>query len=751
MSPRKTRFRLTAVAIAAAMACCVSAHAQQGEPIAAPAPAPASAAATPARAQATQPVTAADDKVQKVEVRGTAASYDPRRDDTASRIVVGHEEIVRYGDTSVVDVLKRVPGVTVSGAAGRNGAEIRMRGLGAGYTQVLVNGERAPAGFSLDSLAPDAIERIEVLRAASAEFSTQSIAGTINIVLKKAIAKAQREVKLGVGGGQHFLNPTANLQLSDKAGQLSYSLSLNAAYRKFEQESPTVEEGFDALGRQNLLRNSVSHERGQFSSINLGPRLNWTLENGDTVTSQTFVNVNRFSLSAQGEASTPIGLAPQYSKVKLAVSNQNTFYRQDLNWVHKVDSGAKWDVKLGGVVGDLGNELRRFGYNGAGAMILDSAIHSKGSDRGVTSTGKFSTPVFEGHALSMGWDGGISKRNDARVEEDQPLDGATPDNSDEHYDARVTRLAVYGQDEWSLTPRWSVYLGARWEGIRTRTAGNSFATVDSNTSVLSPLFQTLYKLPGAKSDQLRLAVTRTYKAPDAQSLIPRRFPSLNNSSTDPDYLGNQNLKPELALGVDASYEHYWGEGALLSASASMRRIDNFTRSALVFDNRRWVRLPVNDGQAHTRGVELEAKFPLKSLFATAPALDLRASVSRNWSSVDAVPGPNNRLNAQTPLSATFGVDYKTGALTTGGSFVFKNGGPVRISDTLSSYQSVRRDLEVYGLWKFDPRNGLRVSASNILAQDYIAQSTYADEFGSVNRTSIYPGPVALRATMEMKF
>lgn len=38
-----------------------------------------------------------------------------------------------------------------------------MRGLGAGYTQILINGERAPAGFSMDSLAPDVIERIEVL------------------------------------------------------------------------------------------------------------------------------------------------------------------------------------------------------------------------------------------------------------------------------------------------------------------------------------------------------------------------------------------------------------------------------------------------------------------------------------------------------------------------------------------------------------------------------------------------------------
>jgi outer membrane receptor for ferrienterochelin and colicins len=55
-------------------------------------------------------------KVQQVEVRGAAAAYDPRRDDTASKIVVNHDEIVKYGDTSVLDVLKRVPGVTVSGS-----------------------------------------------------------------------------------------------------------------------------------------------------------------------------------------------------------------------------------------------------------------------------------------------------------------------------------------------------------------------------------------------------------------------------------------------------------------------------------------------------------------------------------------------------------------------------------------------------------------------------------------------------------
>jgi outer membrane receptor for ferrienterochelin and colicins len=723
MSSRQHHLRLAV--IAAALSAAMSAHAQQA-----------------ASAPAEKPAKPADEKMQQVEVRGSTEAYNPRRDDTASKIVVNHDEIVKYGDTSVVDVLKRLPGITVSGGSARGGGEVRMRGLGAGYTQILLNGEAAPAGFSLDSLAPDVIERIEVLRSASAEFSTQSIAGTINIILKKAIKKGQRELKAGVGKGAGFVNPTANLQLSDKLGQMSYSFTANVFHRKYEQDTPSEQEGFDPAGRLVMQRNSQSRDNGQFSAINLSPRLNWTLANGDTITSQSFVNVNRYRGNDNVATFTTVGPQPAYPRAWFHNLNENEFFRTDLNWVHKLETGAKLDLKVGGVVGGLGNEQRRLGFNPAGAQTLDSEVLSKGTDRGVTSTGKFSTPMFEGHALSVGWDGGISTRDDQRAERGLPV---------ELFDARVDRFAAYAQDEWNITPRWSVYLGARWEGIRTRTAGNTFDTAETTSSVWSPLFQTLYKLPGTKSDQVRFAVTRTYKAPNTQSLIPRRFKSVNNSSTEPDFQGNPDLRPELALGLDASYEHYWGEGALLSASASMRRIDNFTRNGVLFDGERWVQLPVNDGRATTRGIELEAKFPLKSLIATAPALDLRASVSRNWSSVDAVPGPNNRLNAQTPFSATLGVDYKLGALTTGGSFAFKTGGPVRISTTQSSYQTARRELEVYGLWKFSPQNQLRVAVSNILGQGYEAQNTYADQFGTVNRSTSYKGPVVLRATMEMKF
>jgi outer membrane receptor protein involved in Fe transport len=721
---------VAAVAVAAAIAAIVPAHAQQ--------------------APVSKDTKAADDgKMQKVEVKGSAETYDPRRDDTASKIVVNHDEIAKYGDTNVLDVLKRVPGVTVS-SNGRGG-EVRMRGLGAGYTQVLINGERAPAGFDISSLAPDVIERIEVLRAASAEFSTQSIAGTINIVLKKSVKAGQRELKVGYGHGAAINSPTLNLQLSDKLGKLSYSFAANVFQSRFSSDPESVQRFVDAGGTLTGLRESRAPQTGRFLGLNLTPRLNYTFENGDTLTSQTFANAGHYSQLEAGRVDTVLGPLPAYPLLDQTMSNDNHLFREELNWVHKFEGGGKLDAKLSGLAGGAANATYRIGSGNPAAAPLHTFIKSDAAMRGLTSTGKYTSGRFEGHALAFGWDGGFQTGDDARRERDIARPDVALPGGDEFYDSRVARLAIYAQDEWNVTPRWSVYLGARWEGIRTRTSGNTYDAVHNSSSVLSPVAQTLYKLPDTKGDQVRLAVTRTYKAPAIQSLTPHRFTSVNNSQTEPDSIGNPHLKPELALGIDASYEHYWGEGGLLSASASTRRITDYTRNLVVFDGARWVSTPTNNGNARTYGLELEAKFPLKAVMATTEAVDLRASVSRNWSTVDSVPGPDNRLDGQTPLSATLGADYKKGPLTVGGSYVFKNGGFVRVSGNQISYQSVRRDLDLYALWKFDPRLQLRVATSNLLAQDTISESSYTTAADTQTSRTLNPVHRSVRATLEMKF
>jgi outer membrane receptor protein involved in Fe transport len=736
-----TRLTPIAVAVLSVFATCASASTEQPKP---------------------------SDEVVKVEIKGSAAKYDARRDDTASKTVVSAEEIQKYGDTSVNDVLKRLPGITVGGAAGRSGGEIRMRGLGAGYTQILINGERAPAGFAIDSLAPDVIERIEVLRAASAEFSTQSIAGTINIVLKKALKSAQREVKFSQSKSSGASSPSASLQMSDKDkdGKTSYSFGANAWRFMYDRTTPTRETGTDADGVPDLLRTANWWDAGRGDGFNLSPRVNWTLAGGDTLTSQTFVNWNRFASNSRSRTEVAFGPGPDYDRVDSSYSNHSGFGRTDLNWVHKLEEGAKLDVKFGVSYARNTADSHQLGGNNGAPITLYRVVHSASSEQGVSTQGKYSTPFVFGkraegdddsaavteHALSLGWDAGVTQRDDLRVQRDADLPGSSPINSDEGFNAKVTRLALYGQDEWNVTPLWSVYTGVRWEGLETRADGGSIDAVQNRSSVFSPLLQTLIKLPN-KKDQLRLALTRTYKAPSTAGLIPRKFTSTNNSPTEPDRRGNPNLKPELALGLDASFEHYWGEGGLLSASVSMRRIENYTHQSLFYEDERWVSLAINDGRAETRGIELEAKFPASVLMDNAPKLDLRASISRNWSRVDSVPGPDNRLDQQIPLSATVGIDYKTpdGQLSTGSNFSFRNGGLARLSGTQGGYTSVRRDLDVYALWKLDPQNNLRFAVSNLLAQDYTTESIYNDGNGTLNRMTVANGETQFRVTVERRF
>jgi outer membrane receptor for ferrienterochelin and colicins len=729
---RPCRLNLLAAAVAATLAA-ATVHAQEGK-------------------HAKDATDAKDDKVQQVEVRGALSDYDARRDDTAAKIVVNHDELVKYGDTSVLDALKRVPGVTVSGAGGR-GAEVRMRGLGAGYTQILINGDKAPPNFTLDSLAPDLIERIEVLRAASAEYSTQSIAGTINIVLKKTVKAGQRELKAGYSHAADFMGPNANLQMSDKAGRLAWSIALNVRREHFTRTTSNVEEHTDPAGGEDGLRLGRLPERGHILLVSASPRLIWTLENGDTLVSQTLVNFNHFENEVHTLVDTQLGPPPAYPDLEQTSSSIQRLLREEVNWTHKYASGAKLDAKLVATAGSNPIVDYRTGAGGSPAAgALHELIRSHNSVHGMSTLGKFTSANREGHALAFGWDGGVLTSPDQRYDRDYDQPDVPLPGGDELYTANVARLAMYGQDEWNVTKNWSVYLGARWEGIQTRVEGNTFATVHNRSTVFSPLFQTLYKLPDTKGDQLRFALTRTYRAIPVQALLPHRFKSVNNNPTDPDTIGNPNLKPELALGVDAAWEHYWAEGALVSLSGSARNIDNNMRSQTSFDGNRWVSRRMNTGHARARGLELETKFPLKALFDTTTALDLRGSLSRNWSSVDEIPGPNNRLQDQTPFSGTLGADYKRGDFSGGGSFVFKSGGEVRVSSNQVSYESVRRDLDLYALWKFDPRRQLRVAASNLLGQDYLVASSYTQAgSGTQKSRTLYPGSRVLRATLELTF
>jgi outer membrane receptor for ferrienterochelin and colicins len=690
-----------------------------------------------------------DAAVQKVEVKGKA--YDARRQDTASKTVITHEEIVRFGDTNLSDVLKRLPGVTVGGG-------VRFRGLGRGYTSVLLNGDPAPPGFQIDSLPPDSIEKIEIVRSASAEFSTQAIAGTINIVTKNVVQTAQRELKIGVGDQGGRVNQFTNLQMSDKKGAFSYTLAGGFGHFEFDSGGDSHLTSSDARGvlNSNIVGKLQSYSR--FDGLNLNPRLNWKLANGDTLVSQSFFRYGTNYSRSRDDQQTLLGPLPAYSFNSTDNRGKSTNLNSNLNWLRKLENGGKLDFKVGLSYSQRTGDTRFLGGDRDDRLQLDRKNHSTSRNVGFTSSGKYSIVTQKDHTLVFGWDGASEQRRDARVQTDVLPVGANPGrfvpiNLDENFKVKVRRMAFFGQDEWSLSKNFSLYLGLRWEGVQTDSTGTSVANASNRFGVVSPIVQTLWKLPDFKDTQIRAGLARTYKAPDLGNLNARRTLSTENDQTRPDSQGNPNLRPELAWGLDFAFERFLPEGGILSASSYVRRINDLNVRTVALIDGRWVSRPVNEGQALSRGIELEAKFPLRVLMADGPAIDFRFNLTRNWSRVSSVPGPDNRLDSQTPLSATIGLDYRMASLplTLGGSFSFQQNGHVRISEEQSSYTSPGRSLDVYGLWKFNRKDQVRLSLGNVANRDSIIESTYADASGSNRQTSSNNSPLSVRLFWEHKF
>jgi outer membrane receptor for ferrienterochelin and colicins len=336
----------------------------------------------------------------------------------------------------------------------------------------------------------------------------------------------------------------------------------------------------------------------------------------------------------------------------------------------------------------------------------------------------------QGHIVVSGIEFERNRRNEART----TLQDGVPQLAEfgENLQASSRRWALYAQDEWSITPRWAVHLGLRVESITTRGEGANGA-IDSNASrVATPLLHTVWKFDETSRDQVRLSLTRSYRAPNLNQLIGR--PGLNRQDPAPgpnteltsDSAGNPSLEPEVALGLDLAVERYLAEGGVLSANLFHRRITDLIRNVVALDDVSWspgqpryVSRPQNIGNATSSGVELEAKFRLDQMVQGAPPTEVRANASLFRSRVDAVPGPDNRLAEQPGGTLNLGADHRFRGtpLSVGANWNHTPGYRIRLDVDRSVVQSEKNVVDAFALWTFSPDVKLRLSLSNLLARD----------------------------------
>jgi len=698
-----------------------------------------SSLAQAARSEPSEPKEPEPKQLQRVEVQATLRSdNDLRRQSTAAKIIFSREELTRYGDTNMSDVLKRLPGVNMQGGAPR------MRGLGAGFTLILINGEPAPPGFSLDNLSPSQIERIEVSRGPTAENSAQAVAGTINIVLKEAPKNRQREWRGGFNMAQGHVTPWVNFTYGDKDGDLSYSLPMSAYRSRNLNETFVQTQSLDSQGGR-LVQAARYSDDGAGRGFNASPRLAWRLGDNNNLSWQTFVNRHDWSSTGSNAVDVRQGQGPASRDERYTSWGRWQMLRSNLQWTRNLADNQSLELRLGGQgwSRDAGSELQ--GKSASGQPVLDQHNRSYSEEQGLTASAKYKRPLWEAHALAIGAEAEYRRRNDSRSQLDNGVEQLP--GFEAPFKANISRLAAYAQDEWDISAQWSGYAGLRAEIISTASKEPG-GEQRNRSQVVTPLLHLAYK-PGKGRDVLRASLTRSYRAPNLNQLLAR--PSVNsnlyptsgpNIESSPDRTGNPNLRPELALGLDLAYEKYLQAGGLLSISAFHRRIDGLIRSATTLEAvswaavPRWVARPSNLAGASTSGVEMEAKGRAGELFPSAfeagLPLDLRASLSFYRSSVAGIPGPDNRLESQQPYAVNLGFDYRATAfpVSFGGSLAYTPAYAVQQSIEQRNTQGLSRKFDAYAQWRFSPTMSLRLSARDLLPLEELSSSSYLDINGN---------------------
>jgi outer membrane receptor for ferrienterochelin and colicins len=618
-----------------------------------PAPAALAALVLPLLATAQQPEPAA---AQRVEIRSETSSE--RRADTAGRQIVARTELLRHGDTRLVDALQRVPGVSVDSRG--QGSELKLGGLGTGYTQVLLNGEPLPPGTALDSLALDSIERVEITRGSSVQ-SSQAIAGSINLVTRRVSAVAARDYKLGVASQWGRPQASAAVNLSGQQGLATWGLGVVLSSEQQRWPATFLQERSDGVAEvltQRTRTEKVEHDHTDALSLN--PRLAWKREDPARGLWQISTDHSlRYATSSGGvvDRRVPLlGAPPAQQDSELALNYKRLFWRGRFAALHRDHDGAQTEARLNVTHSSRDQDSRLLGSDFTPRRVHDSAVTGRAVDQSAVVNVNHQRPLGESHRLDVGAEWEQARRSEDRVQTEQSLPGGLPpQNLDERYDARVQRLAVYAQDDWTWSRTTTLQAGVRLEQLDTVSEGNVFDGVRQSHRLVGPVLR-LSTSPSPALGTFKIGLSRGFKLPTPRDVMPRRYVPIEVSPTAPANAGNPDLRPERAWSLDGSWQQSLramaGEVVL---SAAWRHIDDVILDRLLRQpgvlNAPWLLQRFNGGAATSQSLELELRGQAPHAWGQGAPLRWQASLALARSRLRDLATDRPALAGQAPWEA----------------------------------------------------------------------------------------------------
>jgi outer membrane receptor for ferrienterochelin and colicins len=547
--------------------------------------------------------------------------YRDRTDTTAPELVYDQEFFAKFEPVSVGDQLRRVPGVAFTSDIGESDAP-QLRGLGQGFTQILVNGRPIPGAGNdrtvfVDRIPAEIIDRIEIVRSPSADVDSQGVGGTINIILKDG-ESLPPGVIARVGATYDVESSTTrgngSVSWSGRNAAESVFFSVTADAQKRYNRKDVVEEVFEedsvgfaeevargGMGR-SLVRfddpdQSVAVERVEEDDfrdtrdLSFNGDVTFKLSDDSSLRFDTFVLSTRRkehqdTLIVEGDGSVG-GLDFDDAELEF----QDAVFEQD-----SIGLGGLFESYLGDA-GDLEAQFSYANFTDDGVEDTfeetpDGLVNRESNDADDTEwTGGISIKrQMRGLADAMGLDdveakfglSGKMKDRDYRLTVSDDLDDDDFTVSDSRFNYEERRLDAYTVFNWTLSSNVVLETGLRAESTRTEQAYTSdffeageleesvTGEADGEEFMLNPSAHLQWSLTDI--DQLRFSVARTVRRPSIDQLVPAL--ALESPGDEDVTIGNPDLAFETAIGIDIGYERRLGKQGIFGVNLFSRRISD---------------------------------------------------------------------------------------------------------------------------------------------------------------------------------
>jgi len=716
-----------------------------------------------------------DRSLEEIIVRGTRI-YRNRTDTVAPELSFGQEFFQKFEPTSVGDSLKRVPGVAFGSDIGEYDAPA-LRGLGAGFTQILVNGRPIPGGGNdrsvfVDRIPAEIIDRIEIIRSPTADLDSQGIGGSINIILKDGASLPPgiitRAALLYYPDTETFKGSGAfSISGRNKAETVAYSLTVDAQqrynpkqtreevftddvdgfddtdtglelFRPFDRDGSIAAERVEELDTRRSfdlsLNGDITFLLGEQSKLRFDGFLIRTRrtdteqtialerpedDEGDPVFDEGF-DIDALELAKEPFKQMNFGLSGLYeTKFGNGMSAEvqmrySQFDEGSAQSTYELDD----DVDLDGLEDEdlkLSDSAELFERE-----ALDIFDREFSGDASIKKD-------WGSWSLKVGTAGKLKNRRFGQSIGEDLNDDEDASTVESRFKYRENRLDAFALAEFKLGGGSKLQTGVRAEYTKSKqrirpdlTEDDEFSASSSETH-LNPSVH--LQIPLGSGPQFRASIARTVRRPNIDQVVP--FQSFDDPEDNDITIGNPDLKFETAWGLDVGLEQRL-RGGVIGLNFFYRRVSDLislvNTGVPVFpdedpdseEGRARIYSYANTGKGKVYGFEFDLSAPLT--FIGLKDTGVFANYTRLWSR-RTEPNTEMRVpfDGQPKYVYNFGVTQEFPSLGASAGFSYRKQGKARSTFFgEEEFQVYGANLEAYVEKRFAKNFVVRLSGNNLL-------------------------------------